>query len=110
MPRETNSAVSDWNQFLKSIAEPHIVSGTDPRLPDFEAVVDEAISAQMRAVLHHPDFQALEAAWRGLYFLVRRLETDVTLKLYLLDVTKAELAQDVGAASDLSEIGMYQHL
>ena len=38
--------------------------------------------------------QALEAAWRGLYFLVKRLDTDGGLKLFLLDVSRDELAAD----------------
>jgi type VI secretion system protein ImpC len=46
----------------------------------------------MRAVLHHPDFQALEAAWRAVDFLVRRLETGTELQLFLLDVPRTELA------------------
>lgn len=102
--------LSDWDRFLHQIVAPHAVARTDPRLPDFEAVVDEAISAQMRSLMHHADFQALEAAWRGLFFLVRRLETDATLKLYILDVTREELTEDVVGKSDLSTTGMYAHL
>src|SRR5207249_1423022 len=70
----------------------------------------EATGGQMRAILHHPAFQALEAAWRGLYFFVRRLDTDANLKLHFLDVSKAELAADLGAAEDLSTTGLYKLL
>jgi type VI secretion system protein ImpC len=45
----------------------------------------------MRAILGHPGFQALEAAWRSVFFLLQRLETGVQLKLYLIDVTRDEL-------------------
>jgi type VI secretion system protein ImpC len=107
---ESNPLESDWNRFLNTIVEPHVVARTDPRLPDYEGVVDEAISAQMRAILHHPDFQEVEAAWRGLFFLVRRLETDTNLKLYLLDVTKEELNRDMLEASNLGRTAIYQHL
>jgi type VI secretion system protein ImpC len=64
----------------------------------------------MQAILHHSDFQALEAAWRGLDFLARGLETDTQLKLYLLDVSLAELAADFGSADDLSATGIYKLL
>jgi type VI secretion system protein ImpC len=101
---------SDWDRFVQSVVEPYAVAGTDPRRPEFEALVDEAISAQMRTLLHHPDFQELEAAWRGLLFLVRRVETDANLKLYLLDVAKEELTKDLLGVDDLSQTGVYHHL
>jgi type VI secretion system protein ImpC len=46
----------------------------------------------MRAILHHADFQALEAAWRALDWLVRGLDTGTYLKLYVLDISKSDLA------------------
>ena len=57
----------------------------------------------MRALLHHSKFQALEAAWRAVFHLVRAIETGSQLKLYLMDVSKAGLAADLGAADDLRE-------
>src|SRR5262249_34884033 len=33
------------------------------------ARLDELLSAQLNAILHHPEFQKLEAAWRGLWVL-----------------------------------------
>lgn len=60
-----------------------------------QARVDETIAATMRAILHHADFQALEALWRGAALLVSRLDTDATLQLHLIDVSPAELAADL---------------
>jgi type VI secretion system protein ImpC len=56
----------------------------------------------MRALLHHPDFQAVEAAWRSAALLVRRLPTDEHLQIYLLDVSKSELSADLLASADAS--------
>src|ERR1019366_9674025 len=55
--------------------------------------------------LHHTTFQALEAAWRGVFHLVRAIETGSQLKLYLLDISKAELAAEAELAADLSSTG-----
>jgi hypothetical protein len=55
------------------------------------------------------DFQAIESAWRGLQFFLRRLETDENLKVYLLDVTKAELASDLTAHEDLRDTALYKN-
>src|SRR5207244_7572537 len=103
-------ALDDFQAVLRDIVAPFVEPKPDPQRPELVAQVDQAISGQMRALLHHPAFQALEAAWRGLFFLVRRLPTDAKLKLYLLDVSKAELAADLGAADDLSASGVYKLL
>lgn len=86
---------NDLDRFLQSVVAPDLVPGTDPRQKDLVRRAEESIGEQMRALLHHPNFQEVEAAWRGLYFLVRRLDTDTELQLHLLDVTREELAQDV---------------
>jgi type VI secretion system protein ImpC len=64
----------------------------------------------MRAILHQPDFRQLEATWRMLHFLVSQVETDETLKVYIIDVSKAELAADLTAADALQSTGVYKLL
>ena len=34
------------------------------------ARLDEKLSAQVNAILHAPEFQQIESAWRGLHYLV----------------------------------------
>ncbi|HUI42921.1 MAG TPA: type VI secretion system contractile sheath large subunit [Terriglobia bacterium] len=85
----------EWGRFLHDLVAPHLAPGADPRQPEVLAEVDRAVSDTMRAILHHADFQALESAWRAVFFLVRRLETDSNLKLFLIDVSKGELAADL---------------
>jgi len=98
-------------QFIQGIVGPYIVADTDPLQPQYVAAVDEAISEQMRSVLHHADFQALEALWRSVHNLVTGLETGEELKLYLLDISKDELAEDIKAAQgQLEESGLYRLL
>jgi type VI secretion system protein ImpC len=61
----------------------------------------------MRRVLHHPDFQAAEALWRGVEFLVRRLETGAKLQIVLYDISAEELAADLAAADALEQSALY---
>ena len=70
-------------------------------MPRLRELADAEASARMRAILHHPAFQALESAWRAVFHLVRATETGSQLQIYLLDVSKAELAADLSAADDL---------
>lgn len=81
----------NWQDFLGKIVAPHLRPGVDPRQPLLLARLDEAVSALMRRVLHDPAFQQLEALWRGLFFLVSRLETDENLQLWVLDLSRDEL-------------------
>lgn len=97
--------------FIRDIVAPYLTPGIDrARQAELLATVDEAVSARMRAILHHPRFQAVEAAWRAAFFLVRRLETGADLQLYLADVTKEELAADLAASDDLRDTGLWRLL
>ena len=100
----------DLDMLLQTVVGPFLVPRDDPQQAELVAAVDEATAKLMRAILRHPDFQAIEAAWRGLYFLVSRLETDTKLKLYILDVSKAELAADLHSSNDLQATGIYRLL
>ena len=88
---------------IQRIIAPHIVPSHGARQAPLVQAVDMTISEQMRALLHAPHFQALEACWRSLQFLVSRLETDEMLQLHIFDVTRAEL--DAAAAEPALERG-----
>jgi len=103
-------APDEVREFAQRAAEKCVVSAPDARQPEVLAVIDRAIGGLMRAVLHSPDFQALEAAWRALFLLVRQLETGSQLKLYMIDISKEELAADVHSAADLRDTGLYRLL
>jgi len=101
----------DISALIKSIVQPYVVTAADPQQQQLVSSVDTAIGDQMRLLLRRADFQALEAAWRSVSWLVSSLETGEELELRLLDVTKQELAADLGAASaDLRTSGLYRAL
>jgi type VI secretion system protein ImpC len=56
--------------------------------------IDQEISAQMNQIVHDPAFLRLEGSWRGLHYLVSNSATGPTLKVKLLNATKAELSND----------------
>ena len=95
----------DLRSFVESVVAPYTVPAENPELPRLRSLVDAESGARMRAILHHTTFQALEAAWRGVFHLVRAIETGSQLKLYLLDISKAELAAEAELAADLSSTG-----
>lgn len=101
----------DIEGWLRNIVAPHVVPDIANEQAQLIGAVDAAIAAEMRRVLHHPAFQALEANWRSVERLVRELELDESLQLLLLDATREELAQDIVAHStDLSQSALHRHL
>ncbi|HYM75931.1 MAG TPA: type VI secretion system contractile sheath large subunit [Candidatus Dormibacteraeota bacterium] len=97
-------------EFARQVAAKYSVSAPDPRGPELIARVDRAIEDAMTALLHHPDFQALEAIWRATYLLVRQLETGARLKLCLFDISQQELATDLSASSNWRDTGIFRLL
>ncbi|MFV0492503.1 MAG: type VI secretion system contractile sheath domain-containing protein [Pseudorhodobacter sp.] len=104
------AAPSPVDTLLGRIVGPHVVSGPDPAAATALHAVDEAMGSAMKLILHHPDFQAIEAQWRGLDFLARRIETDTALEITLYDISAEEIAADLAAGEELSKTGIYQLL
>jgi len=105
-PRE----ITEISALISAAVKPYLVHTDEAEQSRLVSAVDEATSELMRKILHHPHFQALESAWRAVYLLVRRVDTDDDLKLFLLDVTKEELANDLKNTDDLSETAYYKWL
>ena len=111
VPRTAAAATpaSGLDAMIRDIVAPHIVKDTSAITTAHVAAVDLAIAAQMRAILHAPAFQSLEAAWRGVRWLISSLELDENLQLHLFDVTREELLADiVSAQGKLPETGVFR--
>ena len=93
----------DVASLIKELVRPHLVSVDENEQAALLAAVDAATSDLMRRILADHRFKALEASWRGLYLLVRRTETNSDLKIFILDVSKEELAGDLRSVTDLTE-------
>ena len=72
------------------------------------AALDEALSRACDSLLHHPAFQALEAAWRGVHWLVDTLGGDGMTVLRLLDCRWAELTRDLERAPEFDQSTLFQ--
>jgi type VI secretion system protein ImpD len=78
-------------------ALPDRVTATDLRLRIDRtiALIDTLLTEQVNAVINHPRFQALEAAWRSLRRLVRTAGANPRIKIRVLDLRWAELCRDL---------------
>lgn len=84
---------------VRRLVAPHLIADTpeaSPRVGD----IDAAIVSTLRLLLHSPEFQRLEALWRGVDFLVRRLDTDERLQIHLIDIAESELRLDLAGDTE----------
>ncbi len=79
-----------FDKYVKDLARAHAVP--QKKLPDRNAALGE----RLNAMLHHPRFQALESAWRGLDFAVRQMD-DVAARILVVQFSKDDLAADLAS-------------
>src|SRR5437660_2721014 len=97
-------------ELAKAAVKPYLSPDIEADQDQLIEAVDKRIAGNMKAILHHPDFQAIESAWRALDFLVMRLETGTDLKLYLLDISFDEFKADLHSREDFRSTALYKLL
>ena len=102
------AAVSVFLNLLKQSS--HKVERLDKALLDEHiASLDEQISRQLDAVMHHPDFQRVESTWRGVKSLIDQTDFRRNVRIELLDISKDHLVQDFEDAPEIAQSGLYFH-
>ncbi len=72
------------------------------------AEIDKRITSQVNAILHHPEFQKLESAWRGLKYLVDSCNFRENIKVEVLNCSKEDLLADFEDTPEIPKSGLYQ--
>lgn len=82
----------------------------DKSLLDFHIDdLDQKISKQLDAVMHHPEFQKVESLWRGTWFVVQRTDFRKNVRIELLDISKEHLRQDFDDSPEIIQSGLYRY-
>jgi len=67
--------------------------------------------AFLSSILHHPDFRALEAVWRGIDWFLRRAWTGENgVEILLYDLAESEFIESVNGNDDLTQSPLYTWL
>jgi len=112
-PKSDQAATAVENA-VRTLAE-HALANTalisDDALKSIQSIIaqiDQKLTEQVNEILHHPDYQSLESAWRGLAYLVNNTETDENLKIRVLNISKKEMSKTLkkfkGTAWDQSPL------
>ncbi|MAQ94413.1 EvpB family type VI secretion protein [Rubrivirga sp. SAORIC476] len=87
------------------------VAKIDKHLVDgLVADIDATISKQLDKILHSPEVQKLESAWRGLKFLVDRTDFRKNVKIEMLNVSKDTLRESFEDSPELIQSALYRHV
>ncbi|MFF9385831.1 type VI secretion system contractile sheath domain-containing protein, partial [Streptomyces globisporus] len=78
------------------------------RIDRLIALIDRSLNRAVNAILHHPDFQALEARWRGLAYLVVAARGTDNVAVKLLAVSWRELARDFERAVEFDQSHLFE--
>ena len=99
-------------EFVKQVMEGTMVVSKNLELMITSRIgqLDRLISAQLNEVMHHPDFQKLEASWRGLHFLVNQSETGEALKIRVMSVSKKDLLKDMEKAAEFDQSTLFKKI
>jgi len=74
------------------------------------AELDELISRQLNEVMHAEPLQKLEGSWRGLNYLIQQKKTSATLKIKLMNISKADLLKDFKNASEFDQSAIFKKI
>jgi len=97
-------------EFVAQVLEGSMTLGrdADQMISARVAQIDHLISLQLNEVLHHAQFQKLEATWRGLKYLLEQSETGTQLKIRILNASKKDLLRDLQRAPEFDQSAMFK--
>ncbi len=104
------AAASPVEQFIRQIVTPHVVPGHASWQQGALDAANFELAGKLRALLHHPDFQSLEATWRGVDFLVRHIEAVDRVSVFLLDLSASELQAEVSGQDPVGQSQLFRLL
>lgn len=74
------------------------------------ARLDGILTRQVNAILHHPQFQKLEASWRGLKYLVEQSVDADNIKIRVLNISWKEIARDAERAIEFDQSQLFKKI
>lgn len=109
LEQQLASGSFDLAEFIQRTVAPHLVDARSRR-ESVISVVDQAISGLMRQLMSQPSFRRQQAAWLGLQWLVRRLETGPECRIDVVHVSRADLVADLQGHPDPTQSRLFQLL
>ena len=108
-PSQSENAKAIINEFLELVKDDKKSSSNSIAVVTQKiAELDQALSNQLNELLHNPDFQKIEATWRGLDFLLRNTDQSSGLKIRVLNISRQELQYDLEKAMEFDQSQLFK--
>lgn len=111
---KTDSAAEAIKRGVQTLAEQALADAaviSDDAVKTIQAIIaaiDKKLTEQINQIIHNSEFRQLEGTWRGLSYLVNNTETDETLKIRVMNISKKDFAKTLkkfkGTAWDQSPL------
>ena len=72
--------------------------------------IDQLITDQLNAILHHQKFKALESSWLGIKYLTECISRSSNAKIRILSATWGELARDFDRCGDVEDSVLFKKI
>jgi type VI secretion system protein ImpC len=111
-PEEKTGQIDLVGQLVEEVMKGavKVSADTEAMLNARIAEIDQLLSDQLNAIMHDPEFQKLEASWRGLHYLVDRSETSTKLQIRVMHATKKELLRDMEKAKEFDQSALFKKI
>jgi type VI secretion system protein ImpC len=101
--------LNDIERFAQAMMAPYSIPADDPRQEPWLEAADQAAAFAVKQLLQNPRFRELEARWRSVDWLTRRIDSDVAVKVAVIDLSEQELRADLDR-ENLAESALYELL
>lgn len=98
----TNIKLKDKYQRYLNFGDTHEVAFRKA-LQSTLVLIDSLLNKELNIIIHHPQYQSLEASWRGLYYLVHETPKSKSIKIKVLDLSWTALAKDLKLAIEFDQ-------
>lgn len=100
------------NTFLAAAREANFRADADlvAQIETWIEKLDARLNDQLNQIMHAPEFQKLEASWRGLHYLVDKTNTSTKLIIKVLNVSKEELRKNFENADDFHRSELFHKI
>ncbi len=93
--------------FAAAAASRDVVPGTDADTRAREEQAEAAAARGLRAILASDAMRSCERLWRGLDFIVRRVDTGPRARIYLADLPRAVVDAEIAAGQGIGESSLH---
>lgn len=112
VPAATQSApktASIVDDLIRRVVQPSSQPASTREPTPYVSALESNLTEALRAILHDPEFQSIESAWRGLRRFVEAVDLGAgEVEVHVADISKAELLADAAAhAGNATNSGLY---